>query len=333
MAARDVRRRAITRTGTAICTVALLTLAGCGATKKGSATTGTASTATTVTGPLPGTGRPAVAIGDKNTFPEQFVLGELYEQALAAEGFSVSLDRNIGPTEVTIQALQSGSLSMYPEYMDVWDTAVAGYKRSFSSEHAAYAAGQRYAVDHQLQLLDPTPFSNTNAIGVLLTYAVRHGLSSIGDLRKVAPTLTIGGPPQFENSQTGLAGVEETYGFAPAAFKPLPVGDQYTDLYKGAIQAADMNSTDGQLANDSYALLRDPAHVFGFGNVVPVVTQKVLEQEGPTFMATINAVSALLTLPMMRQLNAAVMFSHEDPAVVAKQFLQAHHLLAPISGS
>jgi osmoprotectant transport system substrate-binding protein len=301
-------------------------LTACGSGDHHPATTGTA--AATTTAELPGTGRPPVAVGDKNTFPEQFVLGALYEQALAAQGYSVSLNRNIGPTDVRIRALQSGTISFYPESIGVWDQNVAGYKRTFASANAAYQAGQRYALAHGFQLLDPTPFSDTSAIGVTLTYAVQHGLSTIGDLRKLAATLTIGGPPQFESSTSGLAGMEQAYGFAPAAFKPLPVGEQYTALDHGTIQAADVNTTDGQLTSYNYALLHDSAHVFGWGNVVPVVTQKVLDEEGPAFASTINKVSALLTTPVIRQLNAAVALNHQDPAKVAKQFLEAHHLVS-----
>lgn len=303
-------------------------LTGCGA-GKGHGTTTSTTAGTTASSQLPGTGRPPVAVGDKNTFPEQFVLGALYEQALAAQGYSVSLNRNIGPTDVTIRALQSGSISFYPESIGVWDQNVAGYKRTFATANAAYQAGQRYALAHGFQLLNPTPFSDTSAIGVTLTYAVQHGLSAIGDLRKLAATLTIGGPPQFESSASGLAGVEQAYGFAPAAFKRLSVGEQYTALDQGTVQAADVNTTDGQLTTYSYALLHDPAHVFGWGNVVPVVTQKVLDQEGPAFAITINKVSALLTTSAIRQLNAAVAVNHEDPAKVAKQFLEAHSLVPP----
>ncbi len=301
-------------------------LAACGSGTHHATTTGTAP-GTTTTAELPGTGRPPVAVGDKNTFPEQFVLGALYEQALAAQGFSVSLNRNIGPIDVTISALHTGSISFYPESIGVWDRNVAGYRRSFTTATAAYQAGQRYAIAHGFQLLNPTPFSDTSGIGVTLTYAVQHGLSAIGDLRKLAAKLTVGGPPQFESSSTGLAGVEQAYGFAPAAFKPLPVGEQYTALDQGTIQAADVNTTDGQLTSYSYALLRDPAHVFGWGNVVPVVTQKVLDQEGPAFAATIDKVSALLTTSAIRQLNAAVALNHQDPTKVAKQFLEAHNLV------
>lgn len=304
---------------------ASLSACGSGAHQAPATTTSTGATTTA----LPGTGRPPVAVGDKNTFPEQFVLGALYEQALAAQGYSVSLDRNIGPIDVRVRALQSGSISFYPEAIGIWNTSVAGYKRTFATASSAYQAGQRYAIAHGFQLLDPTPFSDTPAIGVTLTYAVQHGLSAIGDLRKLAATLTIGGPPQFEASATGLAGVEQAYGFAPAVFKPLPVGEQYPALDRGTVQAADVNTTDGQLTSYSYALLRDPAHVFGWGNVVPVVTQKVLDQEGPAFAATINKVSALLTTSVIRTLNAAVALDQQDPAKVAKQFLEAHHLVTP----
>ncbi len=331
MALRAVRKRLATRAVSAFAAACLLAavatgLAGCGGSKHTASGRSTGD-ATTLTTPLPGTGRPPVAVGDKNTFPEQFVLGALYEQALAAQGYSVSLNRNIGPTGVTIRALEDGSLSFYPEYLRVWDRSVAGYRRTFRNARQAYDAGARYAQTHGFALLKPTPFADTDALAVTLTYAVENGLSAIGDLRKVAAKLTVGGPPEFENSQTGLAGVEQVYGFAPAAFKAIPFGEQYQSLDKGTVQAADVNTTDGQLASDTYALLSDTSHVFGFGNVVPVATQKAIEQEGPAFAYTINAVSALLTTPVMRQLNAAVALDGQNPTTVAKQFLEAHRLI------
>ena len=285
------------------------------------------STHTPATSTLPGTDKPPVTIGDKN-FTEQFVLGELYYQALTAKGYSVALNRNIGPTEVTIPALQSGKLAMYPEYLGTWNGQIAAYTQPFRTSYSAYQAGQRYALSHGLELLNPTPFSDTNAIGVSFNYAVQNALGTIGDLRKVAATLTLGAPPQVQQSQTGLPAVEEVYGFVPAVFKPLEIGQQYQALDSGTVQAAYVNTTDGELVTGNYALLRDPRRVFGWGNVVPVVSARILDAEGPAFAATINRVSALLTLSVIRQLNAAVDLSGEDPAVVAKDFLVAHGLVA-----
>jgi osmoprotectant transport system substrate-binding protein len=301
-------------------------LSGCGSSSGASGATKSVTSTTTSTSPLPGTGRPPVTIGDKN-FTEQFVLGELYSQALRAQGYTVMVNRNIGSTEGTIQALTSGRLGMYPEYLQTWNTVVAGYKHSFHSPRAAYRAGQTYAVAHGLQLLNVTPFSSTGAIAVARPYAAEHGLRGLEDLRNVAASLTVGAPPQFQQSPTGLPLLEQVYGFVPAAFKPLLVGAQYQALDQAVVQAAYVGSTDGQLTSGKYALLRDPRHAFGWGNVVPIVSARVLSIEGPAFQATIDRVSALLSTRVMRQLNAAVDVSNQDPTAVAKQFLQAHGLV------
>ncbi len=320
---RTPRRRA------AALALALLA-AGCGGTtvRATSSSAGT-STPTTTAGPLPGKGRPPVTVGDKNT-PEQFVLGALYEQALAAKGFSVSINRNIGPTGVTIRALHQGSLDLYPEYIDVWNTDVARNGGGFKSPGEAYRAGQRFALAHGLQLLDPTPFGMTDAIAVTDYYARLHGLRLIADLGPLSSSLTFGGPPQFKS--TGLAALERAYGLPPPSYKVLPVGGQYLALAQSTVQVAAVSTTDGDLATGNYRLLADPRHVLGWGNVVPVVTQKVLQAEGPGFAQTINSVSALLTLPVMRQLNEQVE-QHLDPAAVAMEFLQTHGLIPPGQGS
>ncbi len=100
----------------------------------------------------------------------------------------------------------------------------------------------------------------------------------------------------------------------PSAFKPLELGAQYQALDQGTVQAAVVNTTDPQLLSGSYPLLHDPENMFGWGNVVPVASVRALDAEGPAFEATINRVSALLTLPAMRELNAAVVESGQDPA-------------------
>ena len=294
-----------------------------------SATGSTGSTgSTTATVALPGDGKPTVTIGDKN-YTEQFILGQLYQQALQAQGFSIDLNQNIGPTDVTLPALASGRLAMYPEYLNVFNTTIAGDQRRFRTSLGAYQAAQRYALGHGLQLLDPTPFSDTDAIGVTVGYALTNHLNSIPDLRRVAPKLTIGGPPQFEQSSPGLPAIEQTYGLVPAAYQALAIGTQYPALDAETIQAADVNTTDAQLASGDYRLLDDPRDVFGWGNVVPVVSDQALAAEGPVFIATINRVSELLTISVMRQLNQDVDISQLDPAAVAKQFLETHGLVSP----
>ena len=295
-----------------------------------SSLTSSTTTSATSTSALPGSGKPPVTIGDKN-YTEQFILGELYRQALAAQGFSVQLNQNIGPTDVTLQALKSGALGMYPEYLNVFNASVAKYSHEFHSRRNAYRAAQHYALNNGMVLLNPTPFSDTNAIGVTVGYAQANRLRSIGDLAKVQSNLTLGGTPESAQSDPSPSEVERIYGFSPKAVTPLAVGSQYSALDAGMVQAAEVQTTDGQLASGDYRLLADPANVFGWGNVVPVVSSQVLAVEGPVFSTTVDRVSSLLTTPVIRALNQAVDISGQSPAAVAHQFLETHGIIPPSS--
>ena len=59
-----------------------------------------------------------VVIGTKN-FGEEYILGQLYKQALEVKGFHVSYKENIGSTELMTTALTSGKINFYPEYTGV----------------------------------------------------------------------------------------------------------------------------------------------------------------------------------------------------------------------
>lgn len=319
----------------------VLTVAGCSSSGSSSSSPAAAAvptaTATTPAASLPGTGKPAIVIGDKND-TEQFVLGELYYEALQAQGFSVSIDQNIGPDALRLKQLQSGEITMYPEYLNVWNQEFASNPRHFKTVRAAYRAAAIYAAAHQLALLDYTPFSDTSGIAVTVNFAQQNQLQDVSDLRGVAGTLTIGGPPQLEQDPTtGLPALERAYKLLPSeiAYKSLEIGNQYKALDQDTVQAAYVNTTDGEFTTGNYKLLDDPSKVFGIGNVVPVVSAKMLAEEGPAFAQTINKVTALLTLPVVRELNALAdpALGGETPAGVASRFLADHGLIPPSSAT
>ncbi len=317
-----------------------LALGGCGSNTGPRASTPTTSstssvssaTSSTSPGQLPGSGKPQITIGDKN-FTEQFVLGELYRLALQAQGYDVAVDRNIGPTEVTLAALASGRIDLYPEYLSTWNTTVAGYSHHFGSARAALLAARRAAEPRGLRLLEPTAFSAMPAIALLPAYAQAHRLRALTDLRRVGGALALGAPPQFQQDPNGLPALQQRYGFTPIQFVPLEVGAQYSALDHGAVQAAVVSSTDAQLAGGGYRLLADPDRIFGYGNVVPVVSLRALRAEGPTLPRVIERVDRLLSLGVMRRLNADVDLRGQQPTAVATRFLKAHGLLGTASGS
>ena len=140
--------------------------------------------------------------------------------------------------------------------------------------------------------------------------------------------MTMGAPPQFQQDPHGLPAIEQVYGFIPAAFKPLDVGEQYQALDQGAVQAADISTTDGELVSGNYTAAEGPQERVRLGTTWSrSCPRRSSMREGPAFASTINRVSALLSTDVIRQLNAAVDISHQNPAKVAKEFLLAHGLL------
>src|SRR5919107_4257569 len=97
----------------------------------------------TGTGTTPAQHGPLVTIGTKN-FPEQFVLGELYAQALRARGFRVRLKSDVGASEIVDGALTAGSLDMFPEYIGVILSELAGDTRRPGSARQAYARAKAF---------------------------------------------------------------------------------------------------------------------------------------------------------------------------------------------
>jgi osmoprotectant transport system substrate-binding protein len=306
---------------TLLAAVAAIALAACGSSKK---TTSSTAAPSTTAASSPGKGKPAVVIGDKN-FTEEYILGDLYAQALQAKGYKVTLKPNIGSSEITYKALASGQIDMYPEYTGVIVSVIAGDTSPPHSAQQAYATAKAYVEKHGFTLLNPTPFYDTDAMGTLKSFAQKHHLTTISDLKQFGHSLTLGGAPEFATRSEGLVGLRQQYGLNPT-FKPLAIGLTYRALDSGQVQVADVFTTDPQLTTGKYTVLTDPKNVFGFQNVAPIVKQSVLSAEGPAFAQTLNAVSALLTIPAIQRMNAAVALDQQNPASVAHAFLVANHL-------
>ena len=304
-----------------LATALALAVAACGS---GGSNTSTSASTGAAPAAKPGAGKPAVTLGAKN-FTEQFVLGQLYKQALEAKGFTVKLKNNIGSTEIIDKGLTSGNIDFYPEYVGVGLTAVAHDDKSYPSAQAAYNALKSFNEKRGFTLLDQTPFTDVDAIAVKPPFAKQHNLKTVADLKNAGP-FKIGAPPEFRTRFTGLVGMKKVYGITQATLVPLSIGLQYKALDSGKVQAADVFTTDGQLQKGSYVVLTDPKNIFGYEQVVPVVNKKTLTKEGPAFAQTINAVSAKLTTKAMQQMNGAVDLDKQSPASVAKQFLQANGL-------
>jgi osmoprotectant transport system substrate-binding protein len=267
---------------------------------------------------------PVVRLGTKD-FSEQFILGELYAQALRAKGFKVDLKSDIGSSEIVDQALRLGSIDMYPEYTGVLLSEIAQQPERPATAEAAHQQAKRFQEKRGYTMLAMTPFENANALAVKPDFAEREDVRSIADLRKVGRVL-VGAPPEFRTRYEGLEGLQKVYGLEKVRVRPIQIGRQYGELDRGGVDVAAVFTTDGPLGAGDYRVLQDPERLFSFQNVAPVVSQKLLDA-APGLAAATDAVSARLTTEAMRQMNAAVSLEGQTPAAVAEQFLRGQGLL------
>jgi osmoprotectant transport system substrate-binding protein len=276
-------------------------------------------------GDQPGKGKPAVTLGTKD-FTEEFVLGELYKQALEAKGYKVSLKKNIGSTEIIDKALTSGQIDGYPEYLGV-SVAVTFAKDIIpKSAQQTYDLAKKLYEDRGQVLSQQTPFFDVDAIATTKDFASKNGLKSVADLKKL-PSFTVGARPEFKDRYQGLKGMQKVYGLTNAKFKQLALGIQYQALDSDDVDSANVFSTDAQLASGKYTVLEDPKGVFGYQHVAMVMDKKKNDALGPDFFATIDSVSKLLTNDAMISMNKAVATDKQPEAEVAKKFLQANGML------
>ena len=269
-------------------------------------------------------GGPTITIGSKQ-FTESWVMGELYAQVLAAQGFRIALKSNIGSATIIDRAIRSRQIDMYPEYTGVILQTLAKAERLPGTAEGTYTGAKRFQETRGLSLLAPTPFQNRNAVAVRTADARRHNLRTIADLERLGE-FEYADYPDNITGPLGYDAIVKTYGLKRMKVRPLNIGLQYPALATGRVQAADVFTTDPQLRHHDFTILDDDKHVFGFQNVAPVVRQKIVEWYGARLTEPLDLVDALLTEPAMQALNEAVAIKRLSPTEVARRFLRANDL-------
>lgn len=263
-----------------------------------------------------------IIVGTKN-FPEQYVLGQLYKQALEAQGFKVQYKENIASTELIDTSLRSGKITMYPEYTGIMLSVTFKKKTLPKSAGATYALAKRLYQKRGQTVLAQTPFQDVDVIAVTHATAKKYGLTSLGDLRKV-PNLDVAAFPEWETRWRSEIGAR--YGVKGFDFVPLAGISAYQLLDQKKVLAADVFTTDPQLLSGKYVQLRDPQNMFGFQHVAPIVSTKLVSEYGTKLTSTINKVSKLLSVKAIAAMNQAVGVDKKPAADVAAAFLKANGL-------
>jgi osmoprotectant transport system substrate-binding protein len=296
--------------------VTALTLAACGSGGSGGPLDN---------GPSAGPAAPSdtIKVGSAN-FSESQLLSAIYAQALKAKGVKVESTPPLGSRETYFPALKDGSIDLIPDYTGT----LLQYLNKDATQTApadVYAALKK-AVPAPLTVLDMAQAEDKDAVVVAKAVADRYHATSIADLAPHCGELDFGGPPEFQTRPDGIPGIQKTYNCTFKSYRSLDAGGPLTvaAVKDGTVQAADLFTTNPQIAANNLVALSDPKDNFAAQNVVPVINSA---KATPTVTQALNAVAAKLTTQTLITLNAQLNEpSKPDPATVAAQWLSQNGL-------
>lgn len=303
----------------AVAATALIGLTACGGGGDPLSSSSTSAQSSSA-GTSGGSGGSSIIVGSAN-FSESALLGEIYAGALKAKGVNVSTKLNIGSREIYMKALEDGSIDLVPEYTG----ALAFYYDKNVSETDPQKVYDAVAglIPDSLQLLNKSAAEDNDSITVTKETADKFSLKTIEDVKAHMGEMTLGAPAEFKARPQGIPGLEKTYGITFKSFRPLEGQQLLQALLNGQVDAANVFTTDPNIASNGLVTLEDTKRLFGSQNVVPVINKS---KNTPEITAALDAVSAKLTTATLADLLKKTDIDKQDAATVAKQFLSDNGL-------
>jgi len=263
----------------------------------------------------------AIVVGSKN-FTEQLILGEIVAQTIEREtGLPVQRRLNLGGTLICDRALLGGDIDVYVEYTGTALTAIF-HQRPSTDRAAVMATVRALYADSGRTLLPGLGYDNTFAILVRGADARARGLRTIDDVARVTPEWRAGFGYEFLERPDGYAGLARTYGLAfrsPPQVMDLTLS--YRALASGQVDLIAGDATAGLITGLDLFQLEDNRHYFPPYDAVPVARASTLLRY-PQVRRALEGMAGRISAADMREMNDAADARHENPADIARRFLE-----------
>ena len=263
-----------------------------------------------------------VSIGSKN-FAEQYILGQIYAQALTAAGFDVKGKvADLGAEQVAYKSLKEGEVDAYPEYLGTALTSFFDVKVKdvpTDPDEAYEQAKAEYAKD-DIVALPRGQFNNTYILATSVEKQKEYGAKTVSELAEKAKGDRLSGFPECRQRADCLIGLKKTYGmdveFVSTQGTFEPIDEEQTDI-------ALVFGTDGKLLlKDKYATYEDDKKLFPPYYISLTMRKEAADAIGPEGQKVIADVQKELTPQAMTELNSRVQIDKQEPEKVAADFLK-----------
>ena len=279
--------------------------------------------------------------GDKGTlvlggqdFTEMQIMASIYQQLLEDAGYTVDTQL-VSTRKVYLRDLQNGSIDIVPEYAgSITDELNLAANGPDAEPVSSNDIGETMdALNELLQpdglvALEPAEATDQNAFATTTDYAEENDLTTLTDLGELGEPITLAASEDCSSRPDCAIGLDKTYGIDIEKILPLGFGTPQTkdSVTSGESQLGLVGTSDGSLEELGLVILEDDQGLQVSQNLVPVVSQQVIE-ENPDVADTLNELSDTLTTEDLAAMNAAVDLDREKPEDVAAQFLQDEGLV------
>jgi len=261
-----------------------------------------------------------VRIGSKD-FTEEFLLAELYAQTLEAAGMTVERKFNLGGSAIAMAALQRGDIDLYPEYTGTGLIDILHQPPVRDAKKLYETVKKEFNAKYNLTWLDPSPMNDSQGLATTVAISQKYNLHTLSQLATLAPQLRLGAIPEFVVRADALPGLEKFYGgFKFKDVKTYAIGLKYQALLQGSADVVTAFTTDAKILANKFVILTDDRHFWPEYHAAPVVRNETLKKF-PNIAKALNALAPRITDNAIRLMNMHVDVEHQEPADVAKAFL------------
>lgn len=199
----------------------------------------------------------SVVVGAAN-FSESATLAELYAAVLKDAGYDVEV-RTIGNRELYLPALESGELTIVPEYVGTL-TEYLNLDQNGSDADPVASSDLEDTMEHLTELAEnaglavgsASDAADQNSFAVTAEFAAEHNIATLSDLSEACGGVILGGPPECPERGFCQPGLEEVYGLTITDFRSLDAGGPLTKaaLRNGEVSIGMILSSDPDLVTD-----------------------------------------------------------------------------------
>ena len=274
-----------------------------------------------------------VVIASAN-FPENQILAEVYQQALAGAGYDASV-KPLTTRPNILPAVESDDIQVEPDYVGSLTEFLNKDKNGPDAPmvasgdlDATYVKAQELAAEKGLTVLEPSPAQDQNAFAVTREFSEKNDVTKLSDLSDFDGPLVLGGTPECKTYSLCQPGLEKTYGITFTGFEQTDLGGtlSVSKLKSGTVQIGEFLSSDGGVKANDFVVLEDDKMLQAVDNIVPVISKSVAGDE--LLRDILERVSAAMTTEDLIALNASVSIDRKLPAQAATDFLVGKGLIA-----